>query len=230
MNTRDPRTVIAPTLIDPFARASMRPLRMHPRRDPEGHPGGGGDGGNEPNDQGGNNPDPAAEWSSTFEGLTPTEVKTKLENSRKWETRSKDNFDDAEKYRAFKKQFDGAGEGQAPDPEKLAGELTAAQREARETKVELAVLRKAGKDVDGSRLLDSRSFIASLADLDPSDAEFGSKVAAAIKAATEADPSLGAGPKGPRPNPQQGSPSQGRETSLSAGRERYQAKHGAKSK
>ncbi|WP_155289250.1 hypothetical protein [Rhodococcoides fascians] len=198
MNARFARSIIAPTLTDPFARVSMRPLRMHPRRDPEGHPEGGSGGNNQPNDQGGNEPDPMAEWVSTFEGLTPAEVKAKLDNARKWEDRSKANHPKAEKYDALLKALNGEGGETPPDPQKLAGDLTAAQREARETKVENAVLRLASKnDASGDRLIDSRSFMTEISKLDPAADDFAATVTAAIKAAVENNPAFSvAAPQG----------------------------------
>lgn len=187
MNARLTRSIIAPTLTDPFARVSMRPLRMHPRRDENGHDGGGGTDGTPPNDQGGNEPDPGTEWASTFEGLTPAEVKAKLDNARKWEGRSKENHAKVEKYDRLFAEL--TGDGDAPsDPTKLAGDLTAAQQDARETKRENAVLRLASANqASGSALVDSRSFMSSIKDLDPTAGDFTETVAAAIKAAVESN-------------------------------------------
>jgi hypothetical protein len=78
-----------------------------------------------------------------------------------------------------------------PDPAKLAEQITAAQRDARESKVELAVFRNASKHQgDASALLDSRSFLRTLADLDPAAKDFDSKVADAIKTAVDDNPKL----------------------------------------
>lgn len=60
--------------------------------------------------------------------------------------------------------------------------LAEAETARRQAQVEVAVLREASRQgVDGDALLDSRSFIGSLADLDPSDSDFGGQVADAIK-------------------------------------------------
>jgi hypothetical protein len=63
-----------------------------------------------------------------------------------------------------------------------ARRLADAESAARQARVETAVLREAARQgVDGDALLDSRSFIGSLADFDPSDSDFASQVADAIK-------------------------------------------------
>lgn len=98
-----------------------------------------------------------------------------------------------------------------PDPEKLAGELTAAQQQARQTSVELAVYKAAGPaGGKADALLDSRSFMASVADLDPGSKTFAADVAAAVKKAVEANPALKAetpkAPAGPSGTPNGGGP------------------------
>ncbi|MGW9041244.1 hypothetical protein ACWGQL_01560 [Streptomyces lydicus] len=80
-------------------------------------------------------------------------------------------------------------------PEQLTQQLTAAQTQARQTAVELAVYRHAvtaGGDADA--LLDSRTFAASLDGLDPTDT---AAVQAAIEAAVTANPKLAAAATGP---------------------------------
>ncbi|MET3984210.1 hypothetical protein [Streptomyces sp. PvR034] len=92
------------------------------------------------------------------------------------------------------------------DPAKLAAAVAERDRlladhaaELRSARVELAVARAAAdQGARGDRLLNSRSFLASVADLDPTAAEFDSKLAAAITAAVTADPDIyRAGPSGP---------------------------------
>ncbi|WP_158852824.1 hypothetical protein [Saccharothrix deserti] len=85
--------------------------------------------------------------------------------------------------------------GEAPTVEQVTEQLTAAQREARERAVDLAVYRSAptvGADPDA--LLDSASFRKRVADLDPSAADFADKVAAAITATVQANPRLATAP------------------------------------
>ncbi|MGI5350215.1 hypothetical protein ACQEU8_36590 [Streptomyces sp. CA-250714] len=100
--------------------------------------------------------------------------------------------------------------GEQATPEELTQQLTAAQEQARQTAVELAVYRtarEAGGDPDA--LLDSRSFAAAVAELDPTDT---AAVKAAVEAAVTANPKLAvqqpAGP--PRSGAEfSGPPSQG---------------------
>lgn len=101
-------------------------------------------------------------------------------------------------------------DGAETDPARLTESLTASQREAKQARVELAVFRNAAAaGGDPAALLDSASFLAKVADLDPSD---GAALAEAIAAAVEANPRLGAAPaepKAPAPNPAQGSSATG---------------------
>ena len=80
---------------------------------------------------------------------------------------------------------------QAPKPEELTAQVQAAQQAARAAQVELAVHRAAGTHkADPSALLDSRAFLAKVADLDPTADDFGEKVTAAIKQAVTDTPTL----------------------------------------
>ncbi|MFT3871551.1 MAG: hypothetical protein QM714_02725 [Nocardioides sp.] len=91
------------------------------------------------------------------------------------------------------------------DPTALTEQLTKSQADAKQARVELAVFRAASSaGGDPIALLDSTSFLRSLDNADPSDAE---AVKAAIAAAVQANPRLGAAPNEPRvpaPNPGQG--------------------------
>jgi len=72
-------------------------------------------------------------------------------------------------------------------------ERDAAVAKVRDTAVELAVYRSAGKaGADPDALLDSRAFLAAVKDLDPDAADFGDKVTAAIRAAVKSNPKLAA--------------------------------------
>jgi len=76
------------------------------------------------------------------------------------------------------------------DPAKLTEQLTAAQQQAKQTKVELAVYQAASTaGADAAKLLDSRSFAATLAGLDPTDA---AGIQAAITQAVAANPAFAA--------------------------------------
>ncbi|WP_330261794.1 hypothetical protein [Streptomyces sp. NBC_00539] len=69
--------------------------------------------------------------------------------------------------------------------------LTEHAAELRTARVELAVARVAAdQGARGDRLLNSRSFLASVAGLDPLDKGFDDKLTAAIKGAVDADPEL----------------------------------------
>lgn len=96
------------------------------------------------------------------------------------------------------------------DPAKLAANLTQSQTDAKQARVELAVFRAAATaGGDPAALLDSSSFLASLAAVDPSDS---TAVSAAISAAIAANPRLGAAPgtpQAPAPNPAQGASATG---------------------
>lgn len=101
-------------------------------------------------------------------------------------------------------------DGAETDPAKLTESLTASQAEAKKARVELAIFRNAAAaGGDPAALLDSSSFLTSLAAIDPTDA---TAVAEAIKTAVEANPRLGAAPGEPRPpapNPAQGASASG---------------------
>ena len=98
------------------------------------------------------------------------------------------------------------------DPVKIAAQLAASGAEAREAQVALAVYRAAGTAADPVALLDSKTFLASVKDIDPTDA---AAITAAITAAVESNPRLGAasegnGPRAPRPDHSQASGANGR--------------------
>lgn len=83
---------------------------------------------------------------------------------------------------------------QAPDPAQLTQQLTAAQQAQRQTAVELAVYRTAAKHTaDPDALLDSRSFLKAVENLDPTADDFAAQVDAAIKTAVDTNPKLKAG-------------------------------------
>ena len=84
-------------------------------------------------------------------------------------------------------------------PEQLAKQVSEAKDAAKQARVELAVYRGAGKkDVgaDPDALLDSRGFLAKLADLDPDAKDFDAKVATAMKDAVKNNPKLKASQAG----------------------------------
>lgn len=78
-----------------------------------------------------------------------------------------------------------------PDPAALKAQIESATAAHRETAVELAVYRGASKfGADPDALTDSRAFLASIRDLDPTDEGFAKAVNAAIKAAVADNPKL----------------------------------------
>lgn len=77
-----------------------------------------------------------------------------------------------------------------PDPQALAAQVTTEQQKAREAAVQLAVYRNATKGGGNpDALLDSASFLRSVAELDPNDVE---AVTEAIKVAVSTNPRLAA--------------------------------------
>lgn len=130
------------------------------------------------------------------------------------------------------------GLAEAPSADQLGEQLAQSRTETRQARVEVAIARGAGAHgADPDALLDSRTFLASVADLDPAAADFQSKVGDAIKAAVEANGKLKAAAPatagtqtatGPAPDPSQGSsgtnpPAKG---SLEAGAAAYEARFG----
>ena len=84
-----------------------------------------------------------------------------------------------------------------PDPAKLTEQLTTEQAKARDAQVQLAVYRNASAgNADPDALLDSASFLRTVAEIDPTDS---AAVTAAIKAAVEANPRYKAGDSIPSP-------------------------------
>lgn len=91
-------------------------------------------------------------------------------------------------------------DGKEDPAEQLKASKAAAEQasaKARQTAVELAVYKSAGKaGADPDAVLDSRGFLAEVSDLDPDAADFGDKVTAAIKAAVKKNTKLAATPAG----------------------------------
>ncbi len=145
------------------------------------------------------------DWAKLFEGMTAQQVKDALGESRKWEDRSKQNFDKAKQLDALLGVLNPGSDD--PDPQKLAADLTAAQKDANQTKLENEVLRTAARHgADPVRLADSRSFMNKIGGYDPTASDFAAKVAAAIKKAVEDDGSFKTHqPASPKPNLWQGS-------------------------
>ena len=86
---------------------------------------------------------------------------------------------------ALAKAFGLKSDDEPPDAEALTAQVQAEQAKARDAALQLAVFKAAPQhEANASRLLDSASFLASLKDVDPTDAD---ALGDAIKAAVEAD-------------------------------------------
>ncbi|WP_329376050.1 hypothetical protein [Streptomyces sp. NBC_01483] len=93
-----------------------------------------------------------------------------------------------------------SGEEKPPTPEELTAKLAQEQSRtkefedaARQTQVELAVYKSAGKHGgDPDALLDSRGFAQAIAKLDPASPDFAASVEKTVKTAVEANPKLAA--------------------------------------
>jgi hypothetical protein len=156
---------------------------------------------------------PATPWSDP--AAAEAEIKRlRAENAKDRTAAKAQAAEDAKKEyaQAIAKAL-GLVEDDANDPAKLTESLTTSQAEAKQARVELAVFRSAAAaGGDPAALLDSSSFLASLAAVDPSDS---AAVTAAIQAAVAANPRLGAAPAGPQPpapNPAQGASASGAPT------------------
>jgi hypothetical protein len=96
-----------------------------------------------------------------------------------------------------------------PDPAALTAQLAEQQTAARQAQVELAVFRAATTvGGDPAALLDSRSFLAQIANVDPTDTE---AITTRVQAAIAANPLLAGVParRAPGPNPALGSSANG---------------------
>ncbi len=110
-----------------------------------------------------------AEWDGKIESL-PTAAQKVINDLRKAdgdERVAKKTLD------AIQKALNpDAKAGEKPDAEALTRSLTEQQAEAKQAKTELAVYKLAGKTgADADALLDSRSFLAKLKEIDPTDAK-----------------------------------------------------------
>lgn len=85
----------------------------------------------------------------------------------------------------------GAEDPNQVTPEQLREQTAAQANKLRERTVELGVVRAAvAAGANPEALLDSRSFMAGLADLDPEDSDYTAQVADAVKSAIKKNPSL----------------------------------------
>ncbi|MFC8832348.1 hypothetical protein ACFT8V_04000 [Streptomyces griseoincarnatus] len=85
-----------------------------------------------------------------------------------------------------------------PDPAALTAQIEKATAAHRETAIELAIYRHAGKHgADPDALTDSRTFLNSIKGLDPSSEGFSKAVQTAIKKAVDDNPKLRSAPAAP---------------------------------
>ena len=140
----------------------------------------------------------------------PAAAKAEIERLRKENgaTRTNAKAQAAEEARTALAQEIGKALGlvkgdETADPVKLTEQLTAAGAEARQAKIELAVFRASqATDADPNALLDSRTFLAKVASVDPTDA---AAIEAAVAEAVAANPRLGKPvTPGMKPNQAQG--------------------------
>jgi hypothetical protein len=138
----------------------------------------------------------------------PTDWKA---HSREWEKKAKANSAELEKFR----QAAMTDQEKAVEAARTEGR-TAAESEARSTAVQLAVYRAAATaGADPDALLDSRTFLTSLAEIDPKDT---AAITKAIEAAVKTNPKLSATPAaGASGAPMPGGPGGTRERPTSLG-------------
>lgn len=176
-----------------------------------------------PGTAGGEDSPPAATenpWEAMFAGQKPEDVKAALDNSRKWEQRSKANKEKADKFDSLATAITGTA-GESASADDLTANLSAERQTSRDLRTENAVLRAAlPHGANPIRLVDSMSFMAEVKKLDPSDDDFATKIADAVKIQVASDPHFRATPT-PLPNPQQGNPSQGTRGGVQAGADMY---------
>lgn len=126
------RSVIAPEPFDMFARASRWPSRQHPRRDDEGHDGG-GEGGTNANDDAGANNDAGtngAEGEAGKDGAGENKDIDWKAMSRKHEAEAKKNRDAAAELEKIKAKNRTAEEKAAKEAADAKADAEAARAEA----------------------------------------------------------------------------------------------------
>lgn len=108
-----------------------------------------------------------AEWDGKVESL-PADAQKIIRDLRKEDG---DERVAAKTLAAIQKALNpDKGEGEKPDAEQLVKDLTTQQDETRRAQTELAVYRAAGKHgADPDALLDSRTFLAKIKDIDPTN-------------------------------------------------------------
>ncbi|MDG4832420.1 hypothetical protein O7627_24375 [Solwaraspora sp. WMMD1047] len=193
-------------------RRNGTPIRLAAGGSGDGDSGGDGDGssgddtGSNDGDGQGADGDPGTGKTPKIKGeFDPDRALRDLGKARDDAKREKDARIKAEQDQQAKLDAVLVALGLKPDPKtdpaataaKVAKELTDAQAQNRELRIENALYKLAGKaggDVDA--LQDSRGFMKALADLDPTAADFEKSVTAAIRDAVKANPKLAAATQG----------------------------------
>lgn len=187
-------TAPAPTPPEPAAPAKPEPAEPKPADEPKGKA---------PKFEGDFDPQKFERLVENLRG----DVEAEKQKRQAAEQKAKDD------QAAFMKKVAGAfgietDEEKPPTPEELAkqleearGETKESRAQARQTQVELAVYKTAGRHGgDPDALLDSRSFANAISKLDPSADGFDEAVGKAVKAAVDGNKKLAA--KAPEPKPE----------------------------
>jgi hypothetical protein len=188
-------------------RKDGRPIRLAAGGSGEGGEGGSGDGtggtdgggdGQGGNESQGDGTAGSKDGGPTIDGEFDAErARRAIAAAREAEKKAKGDAKAAkEQVSAILKAAGLAPDGTKDPAEQLkeaSAKAEAAETKARETQVELAVYKRAGKaGGDPDALLDSRTFRNAVKDLDPDASDFADKVTDAIKAALKANPKLAA--------------------------------------
>jgi hypothetical protein len=132
----------------------------------------------------------------------PEKAARALENARNGEKTEKQKRQAAEtavkEMQAKLAELLGLEKDEKPDVEAVARELSVAKEEKKRYMIELAAYKASAKaGVNADALLDSRSFLSKVADLDPASETFETDIAKAVSAAVEANPLLKGSPVTP---------------------------------
>lgn len=139
------------------------------------------------------------DWGSLFEGLTPQQVKEKLDHARRWENRAKSNKAKLDELQAKAPQPDEGGEDWQAKYQSELERAEAAEARAVEMTYKDAVRSAAATaGADAKALLDSQSFRDEVSDLldDDFDDDDLAEVVAKVTAKFAKEARFAAGPTG----------------------------------
>jgi hypothetical protein len=177
-----------------YTRPDGRQVRLIAGGSGEGEQGQ-GDGQQNPQGQTGQQDPPAQQQGgqqSTFQGqYDPERAERLITNLRNDNSALKEKFTSQDKVLRALAEKAGIDVDGKPDPDKLLADISSRDERLKKTRIENAVLKvapKHGADLDA--LLDSRTFLSELAELDPADKTFQANVEKAIKSAVEKNPRL----------------------------------------